>query len=347
MSGWIPRPYRQGDELGIARLASLVYPGIKAEEYAKLWISKYAGSPKGFVSWVAQGGGEIVGHYGALVSSANLAGKDVLVAQAVDAFTHPQWRRRGIFVGLGGSLLKDLGERGIHIAYGIPNKAAMPGHEKLSWVVAAKIPRFITVLDRKRAIGAYLGGGLKKVAFRVAVTLHGSPGVGDFSPLISMTHPPESWPAIESLWTLAKAGSGVAIDRTREYLSWRYPEQSPRGYTVFMKSDGGQATAAAVCGVGASGIGQISELIHAPEHEEDAGLILRGVLSHFRNGGCHTVEALASTPELKRLLGSERFFKVSNVLLIAHANDAEGAEQVDALSTAERIALSYGDSDLA
>jgi hypothetical protein len=59
------------------------------------------------------------------------------------------------------------------------------------------------------------------------------------------------------------------------------------------------------------------------------------------------VEALASTRETERALKSAGFFKVSRVLLIAHANDAEGAKQLRTLLGTERIMFSFGDSDLA
>lgn len=346
-SSWKPRPYEEGDESEIARLAAKVYPSIDINKFLETWRSKYAGSPGGFVSWIADGDGEVVGHYGSLITSATLAGKSVVVAQAVDAFTHPGWRRRGIFVGLGKILLEDLGKKGVHLTYGIPNRAAMPGHEKLSWAIVAKIPRLIAILDREQAISAYQGGWLKRLALRISSALHQRARTGDEALKVSVSRPPLILPDIGTLWATAKEEFGFAIERSKEYLSWRYSVQSSKNYTMVTKAGNEGPVAVAICGIGVNGMGQLAELFYRRGHEKDAEIVLRGAILHLKKNGCNTVEALASTREIERVLKSTGFFRVSRVLFIAHANDAEGANQLRTLRMTERIMLSFGDSDLA
>lgn len=331
----------------IARLAAMVYPSIDTDEFLEAWRSKYAGSPRGFDSWIADGDGEVAGHYGSLITPATLAGKSVIVAQAVDAFTHPDWRRRGIFVGLGKTLLDDLSKKGVHLTYGIPNKAAMPGHRKLSWVIVAKTPRLIAILDRERALSAYQGGWLKRLALRMSSALHSRARTGDVVPKVSIARPSLIWPDIGGLWATAKEEFGFALERSKEYLSWRYPVQSSKNYTIVTKEGDEGAVAVAICGIGVNGMGQLAELFYRRGHEKDAEMVLRGAILHLKEKGCHTVEALASTHEIERVLKSAGFFRVSRVLLIAHPNDAEGANQLRTLLGTERIMLSFGDSDLA
>lgn len=281
------------------------------------------------------------------MTSAKLAGGSILVAQAVDAFTHPEWRRHGIFVGLGRILLEDLGRRGIHITYGIPNRAAMPGHERLSWVVAHRIPRYVLLLDRERALQSYRGSRSRALALRAASSVlshhkKGTPDEGVFS-----VEEPEAWPVIERLWTEVMSGYEFALDRNREYLTWRYQPDSGRRYAVMRKDVSGRTVAASVSRINSSGVGQVAEMIAEEAREAEARSVLRHTVNHLRENGCHTVEAFVSTQSLKRLFKAEGFMQVSRVPLIAHANDAEGTNQVGLLTRAGRIMLSLGDSDLA
>lgn len=250
-------------------------------------------------------------------------------------------------VGLGKSLLDDLGRRGVHIAYGIPNRAAMPGHEKLSWVVAHEIPRYVLFLDRARALQSYRGSRLRAFALRFASSILSRQKKGAANEGVSAIEAPEAWAVIEGLWMEVMAGYEFALDRNREYLMWRYPPDSGKRYAVMHKDAGGRTVAASVCGIDSSGIGQVAEMISEEGHEIEARSVLRHTVNHLRENGCHTAEAFVSTEGLKRLFKSEGFMRVSKVPLIAHANDAEGGSQVGLLTRAERIMLSLGDSDLA
>lgn len=324
-----------------------VYPNLTAEEYVTFWKEKYLKCPKGFVSWVADADGEIVGHYGALVASATLSGKSILVSQAVDAFTHPQWRRQGIFVGLGSKLLDDLGTRGAHLTYGIPNKAAMPGHMKLSWVVAAKIPRYVRIVDRDRALSAYKGSKSKAIALRLASSMLSSRRRKTAPLEVHAREAREALSEVERLWRESAGRYQFSIDRSADYLAWRYPAESARRYAVLAGEEKGRVIVASVCGIAPSGIGQVAELFVEGERLNEAGTILGRTVSHLKSVGSHTVEGIASARFLERVFRSEGFIKVSHVPMIAHANDEEGRRQVDSLLQAREMLLSLGDSDLA
>ncbi len=346
MGNWMAVSYREGDETKIARLASVVYPNLNVEEYAQSWRMKYLRSPEGFASWLAVDNDEVVGHYGAIMSRARLGGKDLMVAQAVDAFVHPKWRRHGIFVGLGRAILKDLGERGAHLTYGVPNKAAMPGHKRLSWSIVAEIPRYILIVDRKKAIDTYKGRGFKRFALNVMAALMSRPRSQQIPEGFHKTDSPTDWSVVEGLWQRSREGYDFALDRSKRHLAWRYPVGSNRNYMIAHREHESEAKAASVFRVGSGQMGQIAELIALAGRQEDSRLLLRGVVTHLARSGCHTVEALAPTRELRRLFRSEGFMKVSRVPLIAHASDTLGTEQLRALMGARRIMLSYGDSDL-
>lgn len=344
---WKARPYQEDDEKGIAELATSVYPDMTSDEFLKLWQRKYMASPKGFVSWIAEVDGRIVGHYGSLIVAARLVGRNILTSQAVDAFTNPQWRQKGVFVGLGLKLLQDLSTKGVHITYGAPNKAAMPGHKRLSWKIFAKIPRYVLLLNSEKALKSYSGGKVKRFTLRIMSAMFSRPNRCVMMPNITIVPLEEGLPIIASLWRRHMKDFQFSIERDEDYLSYRYPENNPRKYTILLKENKGQVVAATVCGVSPTGIGQINELFIESGKNEDAICILRGSVSYLRSLGCHTVEAIASTRILRQIYRKVGFIKVSKMLLIVHSNDSEGARQMNTLLNIDKMLFSLGDTDLA
>lgn len=72
--------------------------------------------------------------YGVIPVLANLNGKDVLIAQSADTLTHPDFRKRGLFVKLAKMTYDLCSECGIHYLYGIPNYNSFGGFvKKLDW----------------------------------------------------------------------------------------------------------------------------------------------------------------------------------------------------------------------
>lgn len=194
---------------------------------------------------------------------------------------------------------------------------------------------------------SYRGSRARALALRAASSVLSRQKKGIADEGVSTVAEPEAWAVIEGLWTEVMAGYEFALDRNREYLTWRYQPDSGRRYAVMRKDIGGRTVAASVCGINSSGIGQVAEMIAEEGREAEARSVLRRTVNHLRENECHTVEAFVSTQSLKRLFKAEGFVQVSRVPLIAHANDAEGTNQIGLLTRAERIMLSLGDSDLA
>ncbi|MFX0205713.1 MAG: hypothetical protein ACFFDT_06970, partial [Candidatus Hodarchaeota archaeon] len=125
------------------------------------------------------------------------------------------------------------------------------------------------------------------------------------------------------------------------------PENNPKKYAILLKRSNAHVVAAIVCGVSASGIGQITEFIIDSGKREDARLLLKSSIFYLKSLGCHTVEAIASTRILRQIYRKEGFIKVSKMPLIVHSNDSEGMHQMNSLFDVDNILFSLGDTDLA
>jgi len=342
---WRARQFQRGDESAIAELARRVYPTTVPGEYVRAWQWKYQASPKGFSCWVAEADGRLVGHYASMILSANLQGQKLLISQVADAFVDPDWRGRGIFVFLGRELLADLATRGVHISYGVPNQAAMPGHNRLSWVTIKRIPRYLVLLDQKRAFQQYAGGTLKRVALRLgSLASTRRAAKSDQRSLVPLS---DGLRALETISRMNVLTTDFSIERTADYLYWRYSRSPLRRYRALVSEQHGAVSAVLVVGMTPTGTGQVVEFVVRPDRRADGSRLLQDALSLLSTEGGHSAEAVASTRFTGEALSSSGFLRVSKLPLIAHANDGGGRAMVSRMKRNRYMVFSLGDTDLA
>jgi hypothetical protein len=86
------------------------------------------------VAWEALDGDRLVGFYGAIPERWRLRGKDVVLYQAMDAMTDPDYRGRGIFVNLARRTKDDIIQNHGGWLVGFPGTTAYRGQvEVLNW----------------------------------------------------------------------------------------------------------------------------------------------------------------------------------------------------------------------
>lgn len=125
------RKIREDDKNKFLRQRNLNMGTDKKEE---LWIWEYFNSPWGPTeTWIAVDGNLIVGQYSMQKYEAIYFGKKIMASLAFDAGTHPEYRRKGIFVALGKKILSEMRKQRILFSNGFPNKYAISGHLKVNW----------------------------------------------------------------------------------------------------------------------------------------------------------------------------------------------------------------------
>lgn len=101
--------------------------------YAK-YNTAYTG--KQFIGYLAYcPKGTPAAFYGLIPCFAQIGGSKILIAQAVDAITHPNHQRKGLFTQLIAKTTVLAEAEGIHFIYGIPNEKSFPVfRDKVKWV---------------------------------------------------------------------------------------------------------------------------------------------------------------------------------------------------------------------
>lgn len=82
----------------------------------------------------------LAGAYSLLPFKLWLNGRVATASLCNNVCTHPDYQRRGVFAGLGHYALSGDGHLGIGMSLGMPNAQALPGHLRVGWSVACRLP---------------------------------------------------------------------------------------------------------------------------------------------------------------------------------------------------------------
>jgi len=239
---WSMRAYREGDEEAILGLFRAVSPEKRYDhtEWMRWWRWMYKDNPAGSGRiWLAEYNNKIVGHYAIVPVRLAIAGKTVLASQAMDALTHPDYRRQRIFESLASKVFSEAAKDGIHIVYGFPNQFSYPGHiNKLDWFNIANMQLMLKPLNWKNAISVMtkntaLGAILSPLAtllcnkaFLMRNKVNAVEGltvneIASFDQRFDML-----WPRVANQFQ-------IMVERKSDYLKWRYgaPETN---YSIFI-----------------------------------------------------------------------------------------------------------------
>ena len=197
----IIRSYQPGDEEGIVRLFATVFhhPLSLAS-----WQWKYRRGGEPPPVYVAEEGGRIVCHYGALCQRLSWEGEVVLGWDIVDVMCHPRYQGRGLFRRAAQAFIARLGEQQGALIYGFPG-------------------------ERHRRLGERLIG-YEPVAPVYKVQKPLVPGPRPFpAGVIVLRTVPREW---DRQWYLLEKRFGLVARRDRQLLSWRYGERPGKRYRL-------------------------------------------------------------------------------------------------------------------
>ena len=140
------------DGQAIIELYDIVWPEDKPD--LNHWKWEFLDNPVGAIfTFIAEVDGKIVGQSGLLPTWLNWNGKKILGAQAIDAMTHPAYRKKGIYTSLAKESDAYAASQGVSIFYGIPNDLSYPIRvKKLGFADLGAIPYLVKILDRKSLI---------------------------------------------------------------------------------------------------------------------------------------------------------------------------------------------------
>lgn len=126
-------------------------------------------------------------------------GRDARVLMCNNVFVHPKHQGKHLFVRLARFTLSDATAKGYEIAYGLPNRSALPGHKRVGWRVH---PPIVFLKKARNSAGA-----ISSVLWETA-------------PLSA--HLRED---IERCSARASVGREFSIIKSAELVQWRYEEK--------------------------------------------------------------------------------------------------------------------------
>lgn len=212
---WQVRHYRPGDEKKIINLLNKFSSIPKNEDW---WQWKYQRNPAGeSVILVAEAGDDIVGHYALLPWKFKIAERHILAYQAVDAITHTEYQKQGIFTLLDNMSIDEAKARGAPFVFGFPNRLALPGHLKVGWHIVARLPYLFKILNPLAIIYRKFISTIFNIKPDFPSSISGDPDNKIEFRLLANDKENNLWKQVESRKPI------MAI-RDYTFLNWRYKD---------------------------------------------------------------------------------------------------------------------------
>jgi len=229
--------YEEGDERLIVPLLEKVF-GTASLEY---WNWQFKQNPSGFYKniWLMMDKGKVVGHYAIIPERMMIQGKEHLCAQSLATATHPDYRRRGIFVTLANKTYQHAAkEHNIFIVYGFAVRASYYGLvRKLGWRNFFPIKRLIRILDTDTFFKGK--SKTKKFLFKAYSRLRKAKEREEYTYNVEKVN--RYGEDYDDLWHKVSKRFQVITLRDSKYLNWRFFDRPERSYANFVcrNSEGG------------------------------------------------------------------------------------------------------------
>jgi GNAT superfamily N-acetyltransferase len=199
------RCYREGDETSIVELFPECFPGRTIT--MSYWTWRFRDNPLGrILIELAWAGDRLIAHYAVTPVLVRFAGHDTLSGLSVTTMTHPEYRGRGLFPILAGSLYERMAHEGYGIVWGFPNENSHATFvNKLQWRDISRVPMLRLQIDDVRT--------MPTVAANIVTD-------GGFDE------------RFKAFWEQGLWDRKILVKRDPCYLAWRYRHNPENRYSV-------------------------------------------------------------------------------------------------------------------
>jgi hypothetical protein len=221
-----------------------------------------------------------------------------------------------MFVELAKACVELGAAKGLEALYGFPNARIYPPMtRRVNWDHTGDIPRWVRPLNAARTS---LPSVVKPVA---AVGVHllrrGRRGAGDIE--IRIGRPSDH--DLESLLATWKASEELCrVERSMEWISWRFDAKSQRAYEWMTAYRGGTARAYAIWGILRPEAGGLADLIGSDSEALEAAT--SAAVQRAKERGMGTLSAVTNEQDAIRALKSCGFFRRGSYPLIVRSMTA-------------------------
>ncbi len=205
---------------------------------ARTFHWKYRDNPHGAaVARVAcDGDGRVVGAYAYVPRRFRRDGERIVMMQASDAMTVPDWRGRGIFTGLDDLACEACGAAGVPLAYAYSGRLSLNGFLRNGWKLIGHAPLWRFVFRSRRGLRRWGRAGQAASAAAPALdVLLGWRNRARLRPhdAAELTRIERFDTSVDELFEALVPPQGLIGERTAEWLNWRYVDTPEQRQEVF------------------------------------------------------------------------------------------------------------------
>jgi hypothetical protein len=309
---YICRPYSLGDEGQIVELLKLVFGGWPKSDFKGTsvdhWRWKYSGSPlKHSNTVVAESSGKIVGVNHGILLKIKIGNKTIIGQKGADVAVHPDFRRMGVFNNVLSLKNKLLEEHGYNFLYWLSSNPILINRVKRrirEGRNTSQFPHPIIYLIRIQDIDKHLQ--YNEYDKPDVVLKYGFLGAKILSRLelkrrikkqseFQVSEIAKFGVEINKFWEQVKTGYEFIVEKTMDYLNWRYCD--PRGgfYKVLVAKDKRGIVGYIVYKVSKHleeyPVGYIMEVLTLPDRVDVVEALIGNVVKRFFSMGVNVVHA--------------------------------------------------------
>jgi hypothetical protein len=299
------RPYNSGDEVGIAELLVIAYnvwPPHFDLDCTPLdhWLWKYRLNPQPHkLVTVAVDEGRIIGVQNGSYTRTKIGEKIVLLSRGQDSATHPEFRRRGIIKKL--TELREIlrKEEGISFSLAAPGILTRSYIGRIWTETPFKVIPHVRInnLDKhiknsevKDAFRKKIGYYLLKFLYYLRKPFMRSVKFAEYE----VKEIEEFDDRINVFWDSIKDHYCFIVERTRDYLNWRYCDPAGGNFVTRIVEDGDKILGYCVLRINKIKkkypVGFIVDIISLPNRLDVIELLMKDALDYFDRNNVNAVK---------------------------------------------------------
>ncbi len=311
------------------------------------------GRPEPIVGVAENRQAQIVGHWSVLPVLMKVGNRVVIGSQAVDAVTHQDFRRMGIFDNLVPFVLNEAMESGVAITYGVAEGFVADAYlRRHGWIHVQNIPNLIRILDYKTVLGMRYRGdfaynmvkGLLDTYVRVLHRIS-LPRKRETQSPITVSQVEKFDANIDRVWKRASEGFDIITVRDADYLNWRFADCPDREYGIWIARVDEEEVGYLVTTYSEKDrVGYILDLLVLPEFLPTTQTLLSTAVRFFKMMNASYVQCwMPKFAPYSRHLWLSGFIRARTALkLVCHINSPDLVD----LPSKPRWFLTLGDCDI-
>lgn len=292
---YIIKNYEERDWQGLSILFNDVFGKEITPQYFK-W--KNVSNPQGkSIIKITTSEDKIIGLSCIWKFKMNIMGESIFAGQSVDAMVDSNYRRMGIFENMAMKAIEDMENEGLQLRFNFPNDAAYRAStNKINIKKVCDIPQYIKILNGREAFSMFSNNKLVKIVGGAIVDLYGKIRTAAIRINKNYIIREIEWfdNSFDLFWDKVKNDYPIAIERSSQYLNWRYLGR-PNKYKVFAAYQNGEIICYIVAATeektGKNGekllLGHIADLVCSRDHKNAAIKLIIYAEEYLKaNGAC-------------------------------------------------------------